>query len=321
MKLDWYKPLIVAACVGALGTGAYVTGQERTTPRTATKQSSDAIYINGCHVNLIDRITVSASRAGNLAFVKPSEGFTVKPDEVVAKVRDEVAAAQFATADKTAKNQVEIKFAQKSAELSQVEWLRAVQSNEVLKGTVTDIELRRLKLAYERAALQTENAEKEHDIAGSKRDEAGEILQTHVVETKLGGMVTKVYKRTGDYVREGDPIIDVCNSDRMRVSGYVPFKDISRVRLGDRVVVRLDIPEISVPEEELRFDGVITFIDVAVQKVKPEVRVFAEVANLNGVLRDGAVAEMILYPSRSPSGMSSVSQKKVVQPPRVVANE
>lgn len=318
MNVTWQGSVTATVSAGLLLAGSLALTQEPTAPRTApptgpravARAQADLIHVNACHVNVIDKVTVAAARGGVLAFVKCEEGHEVKLSELVGKVRDEVAAAQFATAEKTYRNDIEIRFAEKSAELAQQEYLKGLQSNGLLPGTVTEIEMKRLKLAWERAALQKENAEKEHDIAGSKRDEAGELLQTHVVETPIAGLVTKVYKRSGEAVREGDPIVDVVNTDRMRVSGYVPFKDISRVRPGDKVLVKLDIPEIAVPEEDQRFEGRITFIDVSVQKVRPEVKVYAEVVNRDGILRDGAVAEMVIYPGKTFSPPNATTQRE-----------
>ena len=322
MNVSWQGS--VAAAVGLMVFASVASTQEKTVPRTTAQTSpraiaavqAEVIHVNACHVNLIDKITVAAARGGVLAFVKSEEGHEVKLSELIAKVKDEVAAAQFATADKTARNDIEIRFAEKSSDLAQLEYMKALQSNGLLPGTVTEIESKRLKLAWERAVLQKENAEKEHDIAGSKRDEAGELLQTHVVEAPIAGLVTKVYKRSGEAVREGDPIVDVVNTDRMRISGYVPFKDISRIRPGDKVLVKLSIPDVAVPEEDHRFEGKITFISPAVQKVRPEVQVFAEVINRDGVLRDGAVAEMVIYPGKTFSPPNATTQRDFPRRPK-----
>lgn len=305
-----------------MATGAHTQEptKSRTTSRAVAAPQGDEIVVSNCFINLIDRITVAAGRGGILAFVKPEEGHEVKVGEQIAKVKDEVASAQFATADKQARNDIEVRFGKKSAEVAQYEYMKSLQSNGLLPGTVTDIELKRLKLAWERAVLQIENAEKEHDIAGSKRDEAGELLQTHVVETPIGGVVTRVHKHSGEAVREGDPIIDVVNTDRVRVSGYVPFRDISRVRLGDKVIVKLDIPGEEVPEEEQRFEGRITFIDVNVSKSSnPQVKVFAEVVNRQGILRDGAGAAMVLQPKKTFSPTNATTQREA--PRRTNADE
>ncbi|MDB5384718.1 MAG: czcB 4 [Planctomycetaceae bacterium] len=331
MKLTWQTSLAGIACVGLLGLGAWLPGQDRTGPERTVperngperaprvaKQLGDVVMANDCHANIFDKVTIPAARGGVLGSVKYEVGQVVKAGEEVAKVKDEVAKAQFTTADTTAKNDVEIKFAEKSAEVAQVEYMKALRANAVLPNTVTDIEVLRLKLNLEKGLLQKQNAEKDHEVNGCKRDEAGEVLLTHVVQTPMHGLVTKLYKRTGDGVREGEAIMDVVNTDLMRVSGYVPLRDRSRVQIGDLVRVKIVVEGDDLPEENLIFEGKITFIDPAVQKVKPEVRVFAEVANRDGVLCDGLTCSMAIYPGKSQTP-TATSQRSV--PKKVVAGE
>lgn len=319
MKFTWRSTLLVAVSAVCCAVGASAQqSQERTAPRAVARlQPSDEIKVDKCFLNVIDRRTLASPRAGILAFVKPEEGHVVKASDVIAKVRDEIAAAQFATADKTAKNDIEIRFAEKSAELAQVELFKAQKANVTLPGTITGIEIKRLELAYDRAMLQIENARKEFDIAGSKRDEAGELLNTHVVETTMGGLVTKVYKHTGEAVREGDPIIDIVNTDRMRVRGYVAYGDASKVRLGDKVSVKLDVSEADLAEKDMVFEGKVTYVAPSVSRSqRPEVEIYAEVANRDGVLRDGAKVFMSLVPRKGGlAPVNATTQRDAVRRP------
>lgn len=315
MKFTWRSTLLVAVSAVCCAVAASAQqSQERTAPRAVARlQASDEIKVDKCFLNVIDKRTLAASRAGILAFVKPEEGHTLKVSEVIAKVRDEIAAAQFATADKTAKNDIEIRFAKASADLAQIELLKATQANATLPGTITNIEIQRLRLASDRAALQIENAQKEFDIAGSKRDEAGELLNTHVVETTMGGLVTKVYKHTGEAVREGDPIIDIVNTDRMRVRGYVAYANASKVHLGDKVSMKLDVSEADLAEKDMVFEGKVTYIAPSVSRSSsPEVEIYAEVANRDGVLRDGARVFMSLTPRKGGQAPVNATTKRDV---------
>jgi membrane fusion protein (multidrug efflux system) len=330
MKLTWQTSLAGVACVGLLGLGAILpgqegsgqgrTGQERTSPERAPrtpKQPSDVVMANDCHANIFDKVTIPAARGGVLGIVKYEVGQVVKAGEQVAKVKDEVALAQFKTAHTTADNDIEIKFAEKSAEVARADYMKVLRANGVLPNTVTDIEVLRLKLTLEKGLLQKENAEKDHEVNGCKRDEAGEVLQTHVISTPMSGLVTKLYKRTGDGVREGESVMDVVNTDLMRISGYVPLRDRSRVQIGDLVRVKIVVEGDDLPEENMVFEGKITFIDPAVQKVRPEVRVFAEVANRDGILCDGLTCSMAIYPGKSMANATTTQRS----PKKVAAGE
>lgn len=316
MQLTWQQSLAGAACIGLLGIGAWapnrgreLLGQERA-PRAAARQSADEIKANDCHINIIDKVTIPAARGGVLSVVNCDVGNLIKSGDLIAKVKDEVALAQFMTAQTTASNNVEILFAEKSAEVAQVEYAKALRSNAVLPNTVTDIELRRLKLNYEKAELQKLNAQKDHEVAGCKRDEADEILKTHTVTAPMAGLVTKLFKRTGDGVREGEAVLEVVNTDRMRVAGYVQFRDRSRLQIGDTVQVQIEVEGGDpLPEEDEIFLGRITFIDNAVQKVRPEVKIHAEVTNRNGILCDGLTCSMKILPGKTLNPTAASSQR------------
>ena len=110
-------------------------------------------------------------------------------------------------------------------------------------------------------------------------------------------MVTKVLKAKGEAVREGDPILEISSTARVKVEGYVNIKDVWSISQGCRVKVQLDIAEAELPVEKLTFDGRIVFVDVKVQPVTGEIRVWAEVANKDNVLRDGLTSKMTIYPT------------------------
>lgn len=327
MKLTWQISLAGVACVSLLSVGAWLPGQERQLQdrapqdrategkpsRGTTKPAGDVIVANDCHANIFDKVTIPAARGGVLGVVKYEVGQIVKAGDLVAKVKDEVARAQFKTAHTTATNKVEIMFAEKSAELAAVEHLKVLRANGVSPSSFTEVEVLRLKLAHDKALLQKQNAEKDHEVAGCKRDEAGEILQTHMIESPMNGLVTKLYKRTGDGVREGEAVMDVVNTDVMRVTGYIPLRDRRRVKIGDAVRVKIvtDAEGDALPEEDRIFEGKVTFIDVRVQKVDHEIQIYAEVTNHEGILCDNQICSMAIYPGKSSTPTATTSRNSV----------
>ena len=261
-------------------------------PRTATSEEG-VVRIDNCTINLIDDVMLASDRSGILAFVEPREGDRVKSGEIIAKLRDEVAEAAFAVAAKKAENDVEIRYAKKAAAVAKTEHEKAVLANKKLKDTFPEIEVERLKLAADRSDLQIEQARHQLGVDQLTRDQAAAELETYRVEAPFDGMVTRVYKSKGEAVRQGDPILDVVSTDRVRVEGYVPIQDVWSVKPGARVEVRLNIPGVALERE--RFEGRIVFVDVAVQVTKG-VRVWAEVANTENILRAGLNADMTIFP-------------------------
>jgi multidrug efflux pump subunit AcrA (membrane-fusion protein) len=105
-----------------------------------------------------------------------------------------------------------------------------------------------------------------------------------------------VFKSKGEAVRQGDPIIELSSTKRVRVEGYVNVKDIWNVKRGNRVMVKLDVEDMELEVEKEVFYGKIVFVDVSAQPVTGQVRVWAEVENRDNILRAGLNARMAINP-------------------------
>ncbi len=61
-----------------------------------------------------------------------------------------------------------------------------------------------------------------------ERERARAELETYRIETPVEGVVTKVFKVAGEAVREGEPVMEICNTSRVRIRGYVSLRDASK---------------------------------------------------------------------------------------------
>jgi RND family efflux transporter MFP subunit len=262
--------------------------------QTAVIQSPPGLTIERCRIKLIDEATIAAGRTGVLGMVTPREGDLVKKDQKVASLVDDVAKAALEVATKEATNDIEVRYADKAAEVAQAEYDVALFANRRVAQTVPEIEVKKLKLAAERGFLQTEQAQHQLDVAKMKMNEASATLKLFQIEAPFDGSVTRVYKVKGEAVREGDPILEVCSTARVKVEGTIKLKDVFAVRVGAKVSVRLDIQDADLEVEKKFYDGRLVFVDVKAQPVTNDVRVWAEVANPDNVLRAGATALMVV---------------------------
>ena len=284
------------------------TGQES---HQGTEAGSDGtvITMSLCRIRLIDRFTLASDQTGILAFVEPEEGDVVRQGHEIAGLKDEVAAAAHQIAEKRADNDIQVKYASAAAAVAETELLKAMETNRQVEGAVPDIEIQRLRLAWEKSQLSIELAHDEFSIAGLEAKEAKARLKMYRVEAPSDGVVTQVYKRKGEAVRQGDPILDLVNTDRVRVEGRVDVKDVWKVKRGMAVRVRLDIPDVQLPEENETFEGRVVFVDVAVQPVTREVRVWAEVTNQDNILKDGLTATMVVDTSQRTASSSKLQKR------------
>lgn len=262
-----------------------------TAPREIT-----AVEVKNARVMLIDRVTLASPRAGVLAFVEPREGDTVESKQVVASLDSEVAKASLMIARHKATSTVDRRFAKKVIDLSRAELDKAQQANTNLKGggVFTEIDLHRLQLTVDKSTLQLEQAESEARVNLLTIDQLTAELNTYAIVTTFGGIVTKVHRSKGEAVALGDPIVEVANLGRVRVEGFISVQDGLRVKPGSAVVVRLDLPNLELEEERREFKGKLVFVDVGVEPVSGQMRVWAEIPNPDGLLRAGLPARMTI---------------------------
>ena len=266
-------------------------------PETAYR---DHIVIPQCRVELIDTVELACERAGVLDRVA-IEGQQVKKGDVVAHVRDSLSRMVLEIANKRANNDVEIRYAQKAQELEELKYLRSLKANREFSGTVSDLDLREQRLSAEKALLLLEQSRNELAVNLLKRDEAAQRLKLHRVEAPFSGMVREVHKRNGESTTAGETILELVNTNRMRVAGSVPLVDVGGLKIGDPVIVHIAIPSSRRNLKPIRVSGKLTFIDVKLEPLSETVKCWAEVSNTYGILRDGMSATMTIHRSRSGS--------------------
>lgn len=265
------------------------SGQGQLKP--VTKQPGPVI-IPGCWIKLIDEAALSSERGGIIAKLDVREGTFVKSGEMVVGLKDDVARAMLATAEKEAESELEIELAKTMRDVAEAEHEKARDANLIQPKTITAIEVRRLKFAVERAEKEIEIAEYKHEIAKLKRDEAAAQLVTYHVDAPFDGIVTRVHRTAGEMAKQGEPIVEIASTRRVRVEGDIRLADVFRVKQGDPVTVHLDLPDIELEAEKQAFPGKIVFVDVKAAPPTGVIRVWAEVENPENVLRAGLTARM-----------------------------
>lgn len=265
------------------------------------------ITLTNCRVKIIDQIPLASDRAGVLAEMSLTEGSPITARQRVARIRDDVIQAQLAIAQQKAEFTGEVAAKEKARDSAENEYRQALEANRVTARTVTQLELERMKLAADIADSDIQKAKHELQVHRLERDQASAELAAYAITAPFSGIVTKVYKKRGEAVRQGDPVIELTSTDRVRVDGWLELPDSYRVTQGMPVKVQLDLENYDLPEEKLVFDGRITFVDVVVETTGEKVKVSAEVVNHDNVLRAGLIARMTIIPTRTATAATPVS--------------
>lgn len=278
--------ILLGACFVWLGAGQ---GQPKPTAKPA-----GAVVIPGCWIKLIDEAALASERGGIIAQLDVREGTPVKSGETIVRLKDEIVRAMLATAEKEAESELEIELATVMREVAEAEHEKAVEANLNNPKTIPAIEVRRLKFAAQRAETEIKTATHKHELAQLKRDEVTAQLDLYHVDSPFDGVVTRVHLHRGEMAKQGEPIIEVASTRRVRVEGDIRLADVFRVKQGDPVTVNLDLPDVDLDVERQAFPGKIIFVDVKAAPPTGVVRVWAEVENPDNILRAGLTARMTI---------------------------
>lgn len=258
----------------------------------AQGQSPETLTIADCRVSLLSRTNVAGERMGILEVVEVREGDLVQAGQVLARLRDQLAQAALATADREARNDIDLRYAKKASELATLEYSKALTLTREIPGGHSEIDLLKLKLAAERAVLQVEQAAQHLEMAALRRKECQIALEAYQIKAPFDGVVLQVQKRAGEAMHAGESVVLMANFGKMRIEGFLPAAAARRIHPGAPVWVEVDAGEADDPSGDFNFDGQITFIDPIINEISQQVRIWAEVDNKNELLKDGMKAIM-----------------------------
>lgn len=288
--------------IGLLVTVATIMGADGPTPASRELRP---IRVSKCQITLIDHVTLASDRSGILKQVEFKEGQSAVEGSLIALIEDDVAKANLAVAEKKSTNDVEVKFAKAATDAARTELEMAKKAG---RG-VSPLDVDKAQLAFQKAQLSIEKAENDLELEKLNRDVTAAELKTYSVKAGFAGVVTKIYKKKHEAVRQGDPIAEIVNTDRVRIEGRVNLSDLRHAKQGAKVLVRLHIEDLELEEEKEVFEGQITFVDLVSEKIDGTTRVFAEVQNRDNILRAGLDAEMEIAVGDQPAAVDADSKK------------
>ena len=287
-------------------------------PRTnSTQQLDDAdpeeqvirapgqVTLPKCSIKLKHTVILASDRPGLIAFVEPNEGDDVREDQEIVRLKDDALVALFKIAKLKAENDVNKRFADKSAAVAEVEWKKMLESNRNVPRSVPSTEVERAKLNWEKGILQGEQAELEQHVAQAEMEKADAELKTCRIKAPFDGTVRKVLKHKGEAVAQGTPILELISTRIVKVEGYLPVEDLWSVKRGDPVEVQIDFPGRVLEIENEVFHGKMYSIDPTVSPVTHGARVWAEVQNPDGKLIEGLYAKMTIKHGRRTAGTAN----------------
>jgi multidrug resistance efflux pump len=277
--------------------------------RAGVPDTSDPSKIHDCLITS-KMIDVPAQEQGMLVEIKVRENQQVKKGELLAQIDDRQAAAAKSVADhkllaaeKEAGNRISVDYAAAKNLVAKAAYQRFVRANEAVPGTTPEIELIKAKLEVVASKLEIDHAEYQLEIAATSVDvrkaelEAARLdVERRKVFAPWDGEVVKRQREDGEWVKPGDPVIQLVQMDRLRIEAFLDGSQLSPADVHKRPVsVEVTLTRGQKPPP---FKGEITYVSPLVEAgsrflVKVEV-VNRQDQDGQWLLRPGMKAEMTI---------------------------
>ncbi|MCE9548325.1 MAG: HlyD family efflux transporter periplasmic adaptor subunit [Planctomycetia bacterium] len=245
--------------------------------------------LTGCFVMLIEEADVPAQDAGVLAELKVHEGADVRAGELLAQLNDRraeidkrLAQFEYKGAREKAENDINVRYAKSAADVAEAEYQASIDANQRVPNSVSQSDIRKLKLEHRRAILQIEQSQLDQQVsksaaeaAGAKVEAADDGLRRRRIESPIDGTVVEIHRHQGEWVQSGEALVHVVRLDRLRVEGFVKASQFapSQIR-GRKVTVVAELAG----GRHREFTGRVVFINPLLQS-GGDFRVWAEVDN------------------------------------------
>lgn len=219
----------------------------------ACAQKSDEVLSGYVESELL---YIAPQDAGVLADLMVSEGdavaqgaplFRIDPERMKLSLAQGEAAAAAARARVADKGPLEEQVAEAQAQFDNAE--RSYRRSTALKaqGVVTQARVDADRAAYETAAARLARAKAERDAAAREAESAEALaalwrrrLADLDVTAPEAGTVQRVYRRVGEIVGAGDPVLALLPPSNLKVRFYAPEALLAQLQVGGTVSISCD---------------------------------------------------------------------------------
>ncbi|MGD9723295.1 MAG: efflux RND transporter periplasmic adaptor subunit [Pirellulales bacterium] len=245
------------------------------TPPSAVTSPTGDILVENCSIASVQDLQIPASDAGVMTELHVVDGQPVTKGTHLATIDDREAEAlykvkklEYEVAKQKAESDIDIRHAQKAADVARQAYEKFRTINDKFPGAVTQIELLKNQYEWEKAKLVIE---KNHEdvaanalTADSKKaelDAALVALERRKLFAPFDGVVTTAVAKQGEWVQPGDPVVRLVRVDRMRVGTWLKVADWSPSDVENRkVTLQVMLPR----GKEVQVNGKIAYVSPVV---------------------------------------------------------
>ncbi|ADV62740.1 hypothetical protein Isop_2161 [Isosphaera pallida ATCC 43644] len=312
------RPVGAVVLVLTLAAATTVSAQDRTAgrpsspaPSRSDPSSAKIVEVRDAQIEYLLVSNVAARRDGVVESIELSEGAEVKKGEPIGYLYSDLARlardrAKIQAESEVPRYKAAAKYRFAKAELDRTRELARIRPDAVPKA-----ELEEKQASVDIATAETYEAEETIKIAKKEYELAEKTLEEHIIIAPFDGFIVERLKKPGEQVHANEPLVKLANRDKLRVFAYVPLESSYKIRLGDTVEIKVNLPEGVGPGGRV-FPGKITFIDEEVVTVgERSRRIYAEVDNrsTNYQLSPGLPISMIIRPGTAQLGQTTVLER------------
>lgn len=272
------------------------------------KAHAEPIRIDDVVLKARQEVETPAREAGAIKAIQVREGDIVEQGDLLVQLHDELAQRAYQrallerrVAEQQRENDIDLRFAIKSAEVARNEVERAQDANRKYHKSVSQTEMDRLRLVAQRAELEVEQARHQlelaaahYEIAANEVEAAEEALNQRRIVAPLAGQVVEVFARPGEWVEPGQRVVRIINLEQLHIEAFLPAKT-AMLKLKDAEATLL-VDDASDASQPQRYPARLVFVSPEIDPFNNQVRIIAAVENARGKLRPGTKGTLMVSP-------------------------
>jgi multidrug efflux pump subunit AcrA (membrane-fusion protein) len=268
--------------------------------------ATEPLVIESALLRLTQQVEVPARAQGVLSSMHIAEGDAVEQGALLAQIDDVEASLLEGRAEielqlnqEKVRDNVAIRSAQKAVAFNEAESERLERAAQKIPRSISASELAELRFRAEQAKLDLEKAKhalRLDQLTVSLKSKELELSKYNVAVRKIvapiNGVVVEVLRQPGEWVEPGEKVVRIVRIDRLRVEGLIHVHKLPPNLQGAPASIAIDVPG----RGEVTFSGKVVFVSPEISPVNGQVRIWAEIANKDGILKPGLRPKMMIHP-------------------------
>jgi WD40 repeat protein len=197
----------------------------------------DPLVIAPCNLVPISEQDVSSQVDGIFDEVSADLGKQVRKAEVLGRLDDRQLRAQVELLQIRASSVAAERIAKAQFDEADSKVQYALKANESGLKTVPELEYKTYLYQRDRYAQEIKKAREEREAAQKELEKAKVVLELHEIRSALAGEIVKVYKRTGEAVKQAEPLFRVADCNSLRIEGLCKMQQAGLIRVGMRALI------------------------------------------------------------------------------------